>query len=210
MPHFMVLLLQALNQPPLGHLWGVGDKIAVIAIVIGSLQFLALIWTVLVMIWNGRRQLRAYVLPDQAGIYDGTMLTPPDATKANIPGCFLLIKNTGQTPAYAVVSYMQIAVIQVVQESTALGLPAIPGSFYMTLGNGSTFNKAGWFDRPLTPQEIADLAAGTRAVYLYGRIQYTDVFKKKHFSNFRLRYIGQFPPVQGAILNFSESGNDAN
>ncbi len=92
----------------------------------------------------------------------------------------------------------------------ALVVPPIPEQFFNTLGAGAIFNKALWFDRPLAANEIVDIANGARAIYLYGRVEYRDAFKKRRFTNFRLRYTGQFPPLQGAIFNFSESGNDAN
>jgi hypothetical protein len=190
--------------------WGLSDKIAAIAGFAAMLQFLALVVTILIMVRNGRRQLRAYVLPDVASIIDGTMLTPPQPARINIPGIGMLIKNCGQTPAYKVVSWAQIAVIPIQNENTALAIPPIQEQFFNTLGAGSTFNKAIWFDRPLAANEIADIALGTRAVYLYGRIEYRDAFRKHRFSDFRLRYTGQFPPIPNAVLNFSETGNDAN
>src|ERR1019366_7341629 len=79
-----------------------------------------------------------------------------------------------------------------------------------TLGPNCTFNKWLWYDRPLAANEIADMATGVRAVYVYGRIQYRDALEKVRFTNFRLHYVGQFPPPQSAIFNFSEKGNDAN
>lgn len=62
----------------------------------------------------------------------------------------------------------------------------------------------------LAANEIGDIATGNRAIYLYGEIDYRDIFGKHRFSNFRLRYLGQYPPPpQGGLFNFSESGNDA-
>jgi hypothetical protein len=157
---------------------------------------------------SSERQLRAYVLQENAALIDGTMLNPPQPARAGIPGTGMLIKNFGQTPAYHVVSWAQIAVIWVATENM-LVFPPMHSAFYNTLGPGATFNKVLWFDRPLTAIEIADIAAATRAIYVHGRIEYQDAFGKKRFTNFRLRYSGVFPPPAGATLNFSESGNDA-
>jgi hypothetical protein len=204
---------QANNEKGIGNpnkSWGLSDKIAAIAIVVGFLQFVALVWTVLVMIFNGRRQLRAYVLGENAGISEGSTVTPPNPAYANIPGVGMLIKNGGQTPAYHVISSMYIAVILVAQEDVALVVPPIPQQFSLTLGSGSNFTKLLWFDRQLTAGEIADIATGTRAIYLYGRIQYRDAFKKARYTNFRLRYTGQFPPPPNAMFWFCDKGNDAN
>jgi hypothetical protein len=189
--------------------WGLSDKIAVIASIVAFLQFVALIGTVLVMVLNGRRQLRAYVAPENMGIFEGNMVSPPQPARINVPGIAMLIKNSGQTPAYKVVSLAKIAVIAVQDEKIALVLPPMEERFSNTLSAGSTFSKSLWFDRPLTPTEIADIVTGARAIYLYGRIEYQDAFKKRRFTNFRYQYVGQFPPPPNAILNFSDRGNDA-
>jgi len=199
---------QARNESP-NKSWSLSDKIAVIASIVAFLQFIALVWTVLVMILNGQRQLRAYVLPENSGILEGTMLVPPQPAKANVPGVGMLIKNSGQTPAYNLISVAKIAVIPVASENIALVLPPMAEQFPLTLGAGGTFSKALWFDRPLTAQEISDIAIGIQAIYLYGRIEYRDAFKKGHFANFRLHYMGQFPPLPSAYFNFSQRGNDA-
>jgi hypothetical protein len=57
--------------------WNLSDKIAGIASVAAFLQFLALIATVWIMVRNGRRQLRAYVFPEDISLADGSMLDPP-------------------------------------------------------------------------------------------------------------------------------------
>jgi hypothetical protein len=158
---------------------------------------------------SSERQLQAYVFPDSVGLLDGTMTTPLQPARANVPGVGMLIKNYGQTPGYRVVSWAQIAVINVANENT-LVIPPIQTGFYNNLGPGANFSKAIWFDRPLTTPEIADILSGTRAIYLYGRIEYRDVFEKPRFTNFRLRYNGAFPPLTAnVVFNFSESGNDA-
>lgn len=142
------------------HPWGLSEKIGAVAIIVGFLQFLALVATVWVMISNGRRQLRAYVLPHETSIVDGTTIMPPQPARANVPGVGMLIKNCGQTHAYKVISWAKIAVIFVGEENTALGLPPIEERFSNTLGAGSALNKGLWFDRPLTSNEITDIAKG--------------------------------------------------
>jgi hypothetical protein len=190
--------------------WGLSDRIATLIAAVGFLQFLALISTVWVMILNGRRQLRAYVLPESGGLWEGTTLNPPDPARAGIPGVALWIKNGGQTPAYRVVSWVGIQVIPVRDEHTALVIPPLREQYANTLGAGSGFSKTWWLDRPLAANEIQDIATGTRAIYVYGRIEYRDAFKRKRFTEFRLHYTGIFPPAAGSILNFSERGNRAN
>jgi len=191
--------------------WSLSDKIAVIASIVAFLQFVALVCTIAVISRIGQRQLRAYVLPENSGILEGNMLVPPQPAKANIPGVGMLIKNGGFTPAFSVISFAQIAVILVINENTALVVPPIPQQlqFPLTLGAGSNFSKALWFSRALTAQEIIDIGNGIQAIYLYGRSEYMDIFRKRHFTNFRLHYMGQFPPLPTAYFNFSQGGNSA-
>ena len=74
--------------------WGTSDKIAIIASIAGLLQVAALIVTVVIMIRNGRRQLEAYVLPENAGVFDGTMLDPPQPQFKDVPGVVILDQRT--------------------------------------------------------------------------------------------------------------------
>ena len=149
------------NQGPdePNNTWGLSDKIAVYATIAGFLQFVVLAFTVWAMIHHARRQLRAYVLPDTAGIVDGTMLNPPVPDKVNVPGVVILIKNSGQTPAYKVVSWAQLAVIPVRDENLLVTPPLIE-RFFNTLGREAVFNKVLWFDRPLVPNELVDPPLG--------------------------------------------------
>jgi len=180
-------------------------------IIVYSLQFIALVATWWTMIRNGRRELRAYVLPESAGILDGSTVNPPQPQRIDFPFAAMLIKNGGRTPAYGVLSWWQIAVIPVKDEQNSLPvIPPMREAYSNTLGGGGTFHKTLWMDRPLTQQEITDIQIGVRAIYIYGRIEYRDVFKKKRYTNFRLHYSGQWPPSGNSFFGFSERGNDAN
>jgi hypothetical protein len=184
--------------------------IGVGTLIVYSLQFVALVATWWLMMLNGRRQLRAYVTVKSGSLWEGTTLTPPQPARTNVPGAALWIENGGQTPAYKVRSWINIAVIFKRDENNgALNVPRIPEEYSNTLGPGVGFSKSIWFDRPLAANEITDIAAGARAIYVYGRVEYRDAFGKKRFTDFRLHYNGQFPPVPDAILFFGERGNDA-
>jgi hypothetical protein len=190
--------------------WSLSDKIAVGACIAGFSQFVALLVTICIMIRNGRRQLRAHVFPNDISIVDGSLLDPPEMHKADIPAISMLIKNSGQTPAYDVVSWLKIEVIPVAEEGS-LSVPALAKKHSTAVGTGCTFNKALWFDRPITADEKEGILGGTLGIYAHGRIEYRDVFKIRHFSNFRLVYTGKvFPPIKGAVMGFCEHGNSAN
>jgi hypothetical protein len=154
--------------------------------------------------------LRAYVMPESAGLYDGTTVKPAQPHRNDVPGVLMLIKNSGQSPAYAVVSWMGVDVLPVKDEAM-LTAPPVDPQFSLPLAAGTQFSKVVWFDRPLAATEIADIVAGVRAIYVYGRIEYRDAFQQKRFTDFRLHYTSnQFPAAAGAGFNFSIKGNAAN
>ena len=67
---------------------------------------------------SSERQLRAYVFPETADILEGSMINPPLPARTNFPWVFTSIKNSGQTPAYNVSSWLQIAVTAPANENT--------------------------------------------------------------------------------------------
>jgi hypothetical protein len=137
------------------------------------------------------------------------MLPIPEPKKANEPGVVLSVKNSGETPAYDVISWMEITVIPPSNENTPR-VPPLQHLFPHSLGPGCLSTKALWFGRPLTPNEISLITVGQRAIFIHGRIEYRDAFKKRRFTNFRLFYSNRpFPPPQGVTLSYSLAGNDA-
>ena len=91
-----------------------------------------------------------------------------------------------------------------------LAVPRLEKGFPAPIGSGGATSKSIWYGRAISQQEIQDIAAGTRAIFFYGRLEYRDAFNRKRFTNFRLQYQGQFPPAQGAVFSFCAEGNDAN
>lgn len=167
-----------------------------------------LVWTGLLQIRTVRSQLRAYVFPDGATLWDGTTLDPPIPARTNQPGIVFTWKNSGQTPAFGVVSWGAIAVIEPINEAKLI-TPRIESKFSNHLGTNAIGTKNLWFGRSLTPSETADIEAGVRAIYFYGRIEYKDIFNVAHYTDFRLSYSGRFPAVPGSSFNISEKGNEA-
>lgn len=159
---------------------------------------------------TAQRQLRAYVFPESTGITDGMALNPPQPNRANEPGIFLLIRNTGNTPAFQVKSFAQIDVVEPRHEHTLVPPTPLVHGYPTPLPPNGTVTKGLWFGRPLNAQEIADVTNGAKAIYVYGRVEYLDTFKQKRFTNFRLAYSGAFPAQPGAIFLFAQTGNDAN
>jgi hypothetical protein len=176
--------------------WNLGDKIALIAAGAGFLQFLALIATVLVTQGSGQRQLRAYVHLDNAWFEE------TDPTKWRIT---YRIKNFGQTPAYKV---KVLEAAKVVDWNN--GKPAIPvatkGFSLGAIAPGGDF-----VDNEATLQGSVtrgELATGSKAIYLVGKVTYTDAFHRKRWTAFQL-YIGGSVGCTGNELYSDDEGNDA-
>lgn len=121
----------------------------------------------------------------------------------------MTIKNSGQTPAYDVISEGHICIQEFPLTSN---LPSIPPSKFITkavIPQGGITTKS-LVMRPLTQPEITQLRHGTAAIYVYGRIYYKDTFGKKQFTNFRLMHfaIAQIIGI-GTGLTICEEGNEA-
>ncbi len=198
---------------------------ATIVGVIGAWIGLAvLIYQTIITRRTSQRQLRAYVLGDSSVIvnvanpvplYPGQVLAQTDARITNTaagPGAFILIKNTGQTPAFKVLHWGYICFREYpLTAALPARLPIVGTPPTSVLGPGMTANKMLELNPPLTPAQINDLRNGTGAIYVYGEITYVDAFRQSRFANYRVMY----HRMGGAIgvsttLNFCEEGNDAN
>lgn len=212
------------NQGPSNpsNSWGLSDKIAVIASVVAFLQFGALVWTIAVMIQNGRRQLRAYVIGESGTIgnvanpiplYAGQVLPPTGAEITNTacgPVAYIQIKNSGQTPAYKVLHWGNICVREYPLTSNLPPIPILVLRNASVLGPGIYSTKYLFLPKPLTAQEISDLRAGIAAIYVYGEIDYEDAFGKKRVTKYRLmHHVGQGAIGVNTGLTFADEGNEA-
>lgn len=187
-----------------------------------AIQAGVLIWTVIVMIRTTRRQLRAYVFVSEISIYNvanpslplpqGYIPTGAEITRPNEgPLATMVIKNTGQTPAYDVIcgANMCIQKFQLISS-----FPPLKTGQYITktiIPTGGTTNKAVGGIPPLTPEEIDQLRNGTMAIYVHGTIKYRDTFRKRRFTNFRFMHFGGLHIIGVATaLTICNEGNEAN
>ena len=158
---------------------------------------------------TGERQLRAYLLVDRADLHDGTTLNPPQPARTNIPGVTIHLKNFGATPAYNVRSWAEIDVVPTAQ-ITRLTHPPLINAYGMTVGPGGGFMKSHWFNRPITPAEINDIATGARCICVYGRIEYIDAFERSRFTDIKMVYINSiYPPIGIGVFYTAETGNNS-
>lgn len=193
--------------------WVIG--IGVTAILAALAQAVVLIWQIVYLRGtlghaqiSSERELRAYVFPRGADLLDGRFAVPVQKALVNQPGAFVAIQNYGQTPAYKLVSWADIAVIDVMAEDK-LSVP-IPVAFQSasSVPPGGAISKLRRLPRKITAQEAAGIAAGSHGIFIYGRAEYVDAFGKNRFTNFRLSYTGQWPPIKGATFTFCNGGNE--
>jgi hypothetical protein len=155
------------------------------------------------------RELRAYVFVDGGGILDGNTTTPKNRAFINKPGAILGFKNYGKTPAYKVAHWVDINVVEPKYEHTLIIPNPITRVSQNSMGEGSIITTNPQLQRFLTAQESTGIASGSHAIYIYGRIEYEDTFRKMRFTNFRLKYVGPYPPPKGHTLKFCVDGNEA-
>lgn len=180
------------------------DSITALATVLLTIVTGGLVWIAYQQHVTTRAQLRAYVFQEGANLLDATQLPVPGP--ANQPWVELIIKNSGETPAYNVVHWGNVDVREASQEEL-LTIPPLAVRSKLHLPPNGFATKGLWLRRNLSPQEVADIQTGARCVFLYGRITYTDAFGRKHFTNYRLRYSGRYPPHGHGTFNYCDEGN---
>lgn len=164
---------------------------------------------------HSRKSLRPYLFNESTGVTDrGTV---PNMEKADIIALwgylagYISIKNSGQTPAYNVLHWGDIAVWNISNEDALTGLIPTPLDRHSasTIPPGGTNSKLRLIEPQLTPDQILGIRSMTLAIYVFGRIEYDDAFGRHRFSNYRLKFTGQYPPYQNAVLNFCDGGNES-
>lgn len=143
------------------------------------------------------RQLRAYICISGANIL---------ATKT--PDVFYIriqIKNVGMTPAYKFVGHMN-AEVSDFPGSPSLNLPIPPLESQSTVGADQTMDINLYYRISLSDWQA--IQARTKAVYVYGRLEYEDIFGNKWYTNYRAAR-GRTASLPEGLLAACEEGNEA-
>lgn len=186
--------------------------------ILATIAFGVGIWQAVISRQATRQQLRAYVFVEDILLIDSSQLTPQAGTTdlqinpprpPNFPGLEWATKNSGQTPAYDVVHWGMIDVIENRHENTLVPPTDLASGPKTYIAAGSGTRKWMWFARALSQQEIADVIAGTRGIYVFGRINYRDAFGRKRHTLYRLRYSGHYPPIARPVFSYCDAGNEA-
>jgi hypothetical protein len=146
---------------------------------------------------NARRQMRAYV-----GI---CLHKISNVTEGKKPLIQLTIKNFGQTPARNVRYWLNtkfeeyplnnVLPEQAFRSESVVLFPDDPNTF--------TFELAA----PLNAVDMVGIESGSRRLFIYGHIRYTDAFKRDRNTRFRLMYGGVSNLIPGQLV-WAEAGND--
>jgi hypothetical protein len=165
-----------------------------------------LVWTLIETRETARRELRAYVFPESVGI--SVLTNQPDKSHNGRISGTIIIKNSGQTPAYQLEHWGEVA-LGLVSEEDAL---QVVNDGYAPIQNvippGGMLHKHRRMERGPSPDEIIGLNKGIFAIYMFGRIDYVDAFDRKRFTNYRFAYSG-WPLPELAMMNFALRGNEA-
>lgn len=149
-----------------------------------------------------RRELRAYV--------HVTEHTMDDFTPGKNPKPSLVIKNSGQTPAYRVIvlSYAGILPTETSTFPIRHDLDA-KRSMYVLGPGGERFKQQTELGKLNHEQWKSVMEDKTHRLFVWGRIEYEDAFKKPRWTDFRYFWNTDIFERRGLILAADSQGNDA-
>jgi hypothetical protein len=167
-------------------------------------------WQVEISRRTAKRQLRAYVALRDYRLHDGATMDPPQPHNVNRPGIIIQVANTGATPGYEVVHHARIEV-RPLSEEKLLVTPETVNASKSYLPQNGLLTKTLELGRQLAPEELAGIRNRTHDIYIMGRVDYRDAFRRKRFTTYRVRYNGAYPPPrEGQLVIYCDEGNDAN
>jgi hypothetical protein len=102
-----------------------------------------------------------------------------------------------------------ITVLPFDQQDTLIPPKVLPDLSASILGIGIENNKFLKMERQMTMDELHGILAATHAIFVYGCIQYRDIFRRKRVTEYRLSFTGSYPPAPGVSMAFCAHGNRA-
>lgn len=147
---------------------------------------------------TARRQLRAYV-----GIEHVTLRKVAAGQKPEIT---VRLKNFGQTPAYNVVHWMDMAVADI--GTTKLVVDRKEGDDRTIIDPSHGFSVRSTRENNLTVEEAIAIFDDEKRLYFTGRIRYKDAFGRRRKTYFRLETHGKALIDEG-LMATSKTGNRA-
>jgi hypothetical protein len=151
---------------------------------------------------TAERQLRAYVLVSSARVQDFGVERPPRVE--------VVIKNSGQTPAFDLSPWAGIVIGEFPLNIELVHPPPEIKKSQAILGAEDTTGHLTQAGRALTKIETDMIISGAKAIYVFGEIKYRDIFKIERTTRYRMMYGGGGGAAPDGALIFCEEGNDAN
>lgn len=150
---------------------------------------------------SAQSQLRAYVSVERASI---VKFNPDEPVEVR-----LHIKNTGQTPAFKM-NQLVLLKADSYPSNFEFYIPADIGEDVQSeLGSGlvvTTFIDTG---TPLTANQLDSVQSGSAAVWVWGRIDYEDIFGRKFYTEFRFIFGGHLGVRPNGAMGTDRLGNVA-
>jgi len=145
-------------------------------------------------------QLRAYVFVEADAIRS--------VEDGKIPASTTLIKNTGLTPAYDVKHWGGISIVKNGDEPPDFSDAENEFEGPVQIAPNGELIVNNIYDKKLTESDIKNLKSKECVIYVYGRITYTDIFNKPHWTTYRTTQDGDVrSPIGGHFLTICERGN---
>jgi hypothetical protein len=148
---------------------------------------------------NAGKQLRPYVFLSSAKISD-VLGTPKIGIK---------IKNFGQTPAYSA-SFWTEGHLREYPLKSKLERRRSDKSPSIDIGPTGALETSIDWNGPITEADKIALMAKTKAIYIFGKLEYRDTFGNSWFTEYRFMEGGEFPlRSDGGDLPHTRDGNKA-
>lgn len=158
------------------------------------------------------QELRPYVFVETLTIGDNALSlegTHTIADQRGRIGVVVHIKNTGQTPAARLVHWSDIACVAPADEASLVVPLPLRQEFATNAPVNGIIIKSFEKRVRLTADEMRAVDERRNGLYVYGRIEYWDAFRKLRFTNYRLVYWGIYPPPDGNLtFTFCPGGNE--
>lgn len=168
-----------------------------------------LLWTLIETRAISRRELRAYLFAEGVAIGEGTHHPDRDPLLLGKMGSVVGIRNSGSTPAHQVNHWSSVEV-EMFDKDVEMRAPIrLDAAFASNVPPNGSISADRVMSRKPTDKMIEAVKSGRAAVFVFGAIEYRDVFGARHRTNYRLFYTGSWPPPRDATLRFTVAGNEA-
>jgi hypothetical protein len=149
---------------------------------------------------TAKRQLRAYVFAENVRIHEVKI--------GHIPKVTIVVKNTGQTPAYDLTGNFGMGFF----DFPFVNLPELPTAKELSkiaIGPQASVNHSAALSVPLEKKHIDALHENRGAIAVTGKINYRDAFNGNQYTAVRLRYTKHSFDEGADTMEVCPDGNEA-